>query len=182
MKYHQTIILKDGRECILRNGAAEDGQGALDIFVLAHSQTDYLLSYPDEITFTAEEEGEYLQKKTDSDHEIEILAEVDGRIVGTAGIERVGKHEKLAHRCDFGVSIDRAYWGLGIGRALLSACIDCAKKAGYCQMELEVVAENERAVAMYLKAGFVEYGRNPRDFLSRYTGYQEVVYMRLELD
>jgi len=34
---------------------------------------------------------------------------------------------------------------------------------------------------MYEKAGFAEYGRNPRDFKSRLTGYQEVVYMRKEL-
>ena len=181
MKYHKIITLKDGRECVLRNGTKDDGQAALDNFILAHSQTDWLLSYHDEITFSAEEEGEYLQNKADSDNETEILAEVDGRIVGTAGIERVGKHEKLAHRCDFGVSIDKDFWGLGIGRELLYACIDCAKIAGYRQMELEVVADNERAVRMYRKAGFVEYGRNPRDFLSRYTGYQEVIYMRLEL-
>lgn len=181
MEYHKIITLNDGRECILRNGTKDDGKAALDNFILAHSQTDNLLSYPDEITFTVEEEGEYLQNKTDSSNEVEILAELDGRIVGTAGIERVGKHEKLAHRCDFGVSIEKAFWGIGIGRALLYACIECAKKAGYRQMELEVVADNERAVRMYLNAGFVEYGRNPRDFLSRYTGYQEVVYMRLEL-
>ena len=181
MIYHRIITLKDGRECILRNGTQSDGKAALDNFILAHSETDYLLTYPDEITFSAEEEGKYLQDKTDSNNEVEILAVVDGRIIGTAGVERVGKHEKLAHRCDFGVSIEKEYWGLGIGSALLHACIDCAKVAGYRQMELEVVAENERAVNMYRKAGFVEYGRNPRDFLSRYTGYQEVVYMRLEL-
>ncbi|MBQ3264589.1 MAG: GNAT family N-acetyltransferase [Ruminococcus sp.] len=181
MKYHQIITLRDGRKCVLRNGTKSDGYAALDNFILAHSQTDWLLSYPDEISFTVEEEGEYLQKKTDCDNEAEILAEIDGRIVGTAGIERVGKHEKLAHRCDFGVSVEKDYWGLGIGKALLYACIDCAKRAGYRQMELEVVADNDRAVKMYQNAGFVEYGRNPRDFLSRYSGYQEVIYMRLEL-
>ena len=181
MKYEKTIILKDGRTCVLRNGTAQDGQAALDNFIAAHSQTDYLLTYNDEITFTAEEEGEFLQKKADSDNEIEILAVADGRIVGTAGIEQVSPKLKLRHRCDFGISIDQAYWGLGIGRALTEACIECAKEAGYEQIELEVVAENDRAVRLYERAGFIEYGRNPRDFKSRLTGYQEVVYMRMEL-
>lgn len=182
MKYNKTITLKDGRKCLLRNGVESDGQAALDTFIKTHRETDYLLSYPDEITLTAAEEGEYLQKKADSGSEIEILAIVDGRIIGTAGIETVGKHEKLRHRCDFGVGIEKEYWGLGIGKALLEGCVECAEKAGYHQMELEVVADNERAVRMYKNAGFVEYGRNPRDFFSRYSGYQEVVYMRLELD
>ena len=67
MKYYQKIILKDGRECVLRNGTADDGRAALDSFITAHTETDYLLTYSDEITFTAQEEGEYLQKKADSD-------------------------------------------------------------------------------------------------------------------
>ena len=181
MQYNKTIILKDGRACVLRSGTQQDGQAVLDVFIRAHEQTDYLLTYPDEVTFTAQEEGEFLAKKTASDNEIEILALVDGKVVGTAGIEQVSPKAKLRHRCDFGISILEDYWGLGVGRALTAACIACAEKAGYEQIELEVVAANERAVRMYQKAGFVEYGRNPRDFKSRFTGYQEVVYMRKEL-
>lgn len=181
MQYHQTIQLKNGKTCVIRNGTAQDGQAALDIFIMTHEQTDNLLTYPDEITFTAEEEADFLQKKADSENEIEILAEIDGKIVGTAGIGQKSPQFKLRHRCEFGLCIDKQYWGLGIGRALTEACIACAEKAGYEQIELEVVAENARAVRMYEKAGFIEYGRNPRDFKSRLTGYQEVIYMRKEL-
>ena len=41
----------------------------------------------------------------------------------------------------------------GIGAALTGACIDCAKKAGFRQLELEVVGENETAVRLYKKYG-----------------------------
>ena len=34
-----------------------------------------------------------------------------------------------------GISIDRAYWGLGIGRALVEASVECARRAGYAQLE-----------------------------------------------
>ena len=70
---------------------------------------------------------------------------------------------------------------MGIGRALVDASIDCARQAGYTQLELEVVADNERAVSLYRRAGFEEYGRNPRGYQSASAGYQELVYMRLEL-
>ena len=79
------------------------------------------------------------------------------------------------------ISVLRAYWGLGLGRALTEACIQWAKEAGYEQLELTVVAENERAIALYRKAGFVEFGRNPRGFRSRTSGYQEIVHMLLAL-
>ena len=181
MEYRKTIILKDGRECLLRNGTEKDGKTLLDIFILAHEQTDYLLTYPDETTMTAEEEGQFLKGMTESSHGIEIVAEIDGVMAGTAGIDAVGLKDKLRHRAEFGVSVDKAYWGLGIGKALLDACIECAKKAGYAQLELEVVAENTRAVEMYKKAGFVEFARNPKGFRSRISGYQELIGMRLEL-
>ena len=102
--------------------------------------------------------------------------------MGSAGIEKIGTKEKMRHRASFGISIDREYWGLGIGRALLEACIECAREAGYRQLELDVVAENKRAISLYTDEGFVEYGRNPRGFRSRLTGWQEIVLMRLELD
>lgn len=181
MKYFKKILLKDGRECILRNGTEKDGEAVLANFLLTHEQTDYLLSYPDENTMTAELESQFLLKKTESEKEVEILAEIHGAVAGLAGIEAVGSREKIRHRAEFGISVDRRYWNLGIGTALMKACIDCARKAGYEQIELNAVADNENAIAMYEKAGFKEFGRNPRGFKSRLTGYQEVVYMRMEL-
>ena len=181
MKYFKTIKLKDGRKCTLRNGEEKDGQAVLANFILTHAQTDYLLSYSDENTMTAEQEGRFLQERTDSDNGIQLLAEIDGVVAGLAGFGAVGGREKIRHRADFGISVDRKYWNLGIGTALMNACIECARAAGYEQIELSVVAENEPAIAMYEKAGFVEFGRNPRGFKSRFTGYQELVYMRKEL-
>ena len=182
MRYHKIIPLRDGRTCTLRNGTAEDGQALLDIFNLTHAQTDYLLTYPEESTHTAQEEAEFLKQKTESADEIELLAEVDGAVVGSAGIGCVGRKEKTRHRARFGISVDKAYWGLGIGRAMTEACIECAKNAGYIQLELEAVAENQNALALYKSVGFAEYGRNPKGFRSRISGWQAVVLMRLELD
>lgn len=181
MKYNKTVLLKDGRECTLRNGTQDDAQEVFDVFNLTHAETDYLLSYPDENSFNVEQEGEFLKAKTESCNEIEIIAVVDGKVAGTAGIDAVGNKYKTKHRAEFGISIAKDFWGLGIGRALTEACVECAKQAGYTQLELDVVAANSSAISLYEKVGFVEYGRNPRGFNSRIDGYQELVYMRLEL-
>ena len=182
MKYYKTITLKDGRACILRNGTEQDGQAMLNIYIRTHAQTDYLLSYPEEAGITAEQEAGYLKRKRDSSNEIELLAELEGSVVASAGIACVGPKEKTRHRAEFGISVDKDFWGLGIGRALTEACIECARAAGYLQMELEAVAENEKALSLYRSLGFVEYGRNPRGFRSRFTGWQELLLMRLELE
>lgn len=140
-----------------------------------------MLSYPDENSFDAKQEGQFLKEKEESENEIELIAVVDGAVAGTAGIEAVGSKYKVRHRAEFGIGVAKEFWGLGIGRALMDACIECAKNAGYFQIELNVVAENVRAVSMYERAGFVEYGRNPKGFRSRTAGFQEIIYMRLEL-
>ena len=181
MKYKKTVILKDGRTCVIRSGEETDGQALLDIYLLTHAQTDFLLSYPDEATMTAESEAQFLKARAESENGIELLAEVDGVVVGSAGIGSVGTKEKVRHRAEFGVSVDKAFWGLGVGRALTESSIECAKAAGYAQVELEVVAENEPALSLYQSVGFREYGRNPKGFRSRLTGWQTLVLMRLEL-
>ena len=182
MQYQSTVRLKDGRTCILRNGTAADAKPVLDIFLLTHGQTDFLASYPEESKHTVEGEAKFLQGQTEDERAIEIVAEVDGTIVGLAGISCVRDGEKTRHRAEFGISIDQAFWGLGLGRALTEACITLAKQAGYAQLELSVVADNTRAIGLYKSAGFTEYGRNPMGFRSRLTGWQTLVEMRLELD
>ena len=64
----------------------------------------------------------------------------------------------------------------------MEACIECARDAGFVQIELEVVAENKKARALYESVGFEEYGRNPKGFHSRLSGWQELVLMRLDLE
>ena len=182
MKYNKTITLKDQSQCLLRNADGDDGKAVFDVFNLTHGQTDYLLSYPDENSFSVEQESEFLAKKTESDNEIEICAIVHGIMAGTAGIEAIGAKDKVKHRAEFGIAIDKKFWGKGIGRALTEACIECAKAAGYAQLELDVVDENTAAVSLYKSLGFKEYGRNPRGFCSRTAGWQELVLMRLELE
>lgn len=164
MKYSKKIVLKNNKECLLRNAVASDAQQVYDIFNLTHNQTDFLLSYSDENSFDIEQERLFLIDKENSVNEIEICAIVDGHIVGTAGIEAIGKKDKVKHRAEFGISIEKSFWGMGIGRALTMTCIECAKTAGYVQLELNVVSENYRAISLYKSIGFSEYGRNPKGF------------------
>ena len=182
MQYKEQITLKNGQTAILRNGLASDGAAVLANFNLTHEETDFLLTYPEESTLNAVQESEFLEKKTESINEIEIIALVGDQVAGMAGIDVIGGTYKLRHRAEFGISIAKEYWGLGLGKAMTKACIKCAEEAGYAQLELNVVADNQSAIRLYEKMGFVEYGRNPKGFRSRRSGYQELIYMRLDLE
>ena len=181
MKYRNEITIKNGQKCIIRNGTFEDGPEVSTFFTTTHGETDYLLSYPEESTRDDEKQSNYLKETTESDREIELLAIVDGKVVGMAGFNAIGSKYKVRHRAEFGITVSKNYWGQGIGKAIMNACIKCAKEAGYIQLELDVVADHTRAIELYKKLGFIEFGRNPKGFQSKYSGFQELVYMRLEL-
>ena len=181
MRHAETVLLTGGVELLVRNAVASDARALRDVMQCTHAETDYLLSYPDEQSVDDEQEARALAETERSDNEVELVAVVDGKIVGSAGVTAVGSRRKVAHRARFGISFLKEYWGMGIGRVLTEACIDCARRAGYTQLELDVVADNERAMSLYRRAGFEEYGRNPRGYRSASAGYQELVHMRLEL-
>ena len=181
MRYAKTVRLTGGLQLLVRNAVASDARALRETTQRTHAETNYLLSYPDEQSVDDEQEARSLAETERSCNEVELVAIIDGRIVGSAGVSAVRSRHKVAHRARFGISILKEYWGIGIGRVLMEASIDCARQAGYTQLELEVVADNERAVLLYRCAGFEEYGRNPRGYRSADAGYQELVHMRLEL-
>ena len=181
MRYVAMVALTGGVELLVRNAVASDARALRETMRRTHSETDYLLSYPDEQGTDEEREARLLEEAERCGNQVELVAIVDGRIVGSAGVEAVGSRRKVAHRARFGISVLQEYWGMGIGRVLMESCIDCARRAGYAQLELDVVADNERAMSLYRRAGFEECGRNPRGYWSSSTGFQELVHMRLEL-
>ena len=181
MLYNDTVKLKNGSDLLLRSGDVDDAAAVLEIFIRTHTETDFLLSYPDEITFTVEKEAAFLKEKAEDPRSVELLAFLGGKLVGSAGFDAVKKVFKLNHRAEFGISVLKEHWGIGIGSALTAACIDCARRAGYTQLELDVLSVNAAAVALYKKHGFVEFGRNPRGFRLRNGEYRELINMRREL-
>ena len=181
MRYDKAIRLPDGRSLRIRSAEESDAKNVCDLFVRTHGQTDFLLAYPEESSYTVEQEAAFLKGLLDSDREIMLLSEVDGILCGCASVCAVGTKYKVRHRAEFGISVDKPFWGLGVGKALTRTAIACAKEAGYRQLELDVVADNDRAVRMYEHAGFQEFGRNLLGFQSKASGDQALVYMRLEL-
>lgn len=182
MFYYDTVMLKNGIKCVLRNAAPSDAKRFLAYFQQTHTETDFLLTYPEEHDSDIIKLEQNLKETKDSDTDVEICAFIDGKLAGSAGISLLRDCVKMRHRAEFGISIVKEYWGMGIGNALTAACITCAKKAGFLQLELEVVADNKGAVKLYEKYGFVEYGRNPRGFRCKDGHWQELVLMRLELN
>lgn len=109
MEYNDKIVLKNGQDCIIRNVTYEDGPEMSELFAVTHSESDYLRSYPEEHSFDAKAESEFLQKRAESDREVMLLTVVDGKIVATAGVSTLGNKYKIRHRAEFGIDVVKSY-------------------------------------------------------------------------
>lgn len=168
MQYQKETTLRDGTPCLLCSPTAADAAPMLDYLRTVCGETDNLLRYPDEVTVTVEQEERFLTERLESERSVMIAAVVDGQLVGNAGLDAPGSNAyRIRHRASMGISIRKDYWGKGLGSLLMEAVIECAERAGYTQLELEVLATNERAIALYKKHGFVIYGTNPNAIVYR---------------
>ena len=156
------ITLKDGRTCHLRPTAPSDSEAMLAYMRATAGETPYLLRYPDEVNYTLEGEREILGRILDDPGHVMMAAIVEGKVAGNCSIGGIGGKRKILHRCSMAIALYKAYWGLGIGSAMIGYLTELARQIGYEQIDLEVVAENEQAQALYRKCGFVETGRRFR--------------------
>lgn len=177
MKYYKEIILKDGRKCVIRHAIPSDAAALNAHRAQVAGETMNLLRYPDEITATEESEAKTITARMESDREVYLIAEVDGQFACNASIHAVSSYSRMRHKGEFGVSAKKAFWGIGIGKAMLESCIELGKRAGYQKLLLEVVESNESGKSLYEKYGFVTYGREENGFLYRDGTTAAICYM-----
>ena len=160
MKFKEKeIILKDGRKCILCPTSPEHAEEMIEYMKKTAGETTYLLRYPDEVNFTIEGERDILEKLVNDPYSIMMMPIVDGKVAGNGSINGIGDKRKIRHRCSLAIALYKDYWGLGIGTAMIKYMTELAAKIGWDQVDLEVVAENVGAQALYKKCGFIETGR-----------------------
>jgi putative acetyltransferase len=88
----------------------------------------------------------------------ELVAEVDGRVVGTAGL--VAFQGRMSHAGEIAhIMVHDEFQGRGIGRHLLEALLDIADNyLGLVRVELGVYIDNVSAIRLYVSLGFAREG------------------------
>lgn len=94
----------------------------------------------------------------DGRHNHYVAARHEGRLIGYAGISRLGRippYEYEVHT----IGVDPAYQGRGIGRRLLDDLLNFATRG---EVFLEVRTDNEAAINLYKSVGFATVGVRKR--------------------
>ena len=102
--------------------------------------------------------------------------DVDGELIGLCDLHKLDHYRGV---CDLGISLGQAYWGQGYGQDAVRTLVAYAFR--YLNMRkvcLDVLADDERAIGAYKKAGFVEEGRlRQQDWFE--GDYRDVLVMGL---
>ncbi|MFU0504832.1 GNAT family N-acetyltransferase [Pseudaminobacter sp. NGMCC 1.201702] len=89
-----------------------------------------------------------------------IVAELDGKLVGHGSVTAQSSPRR-AHIGEIVIGVDDNFVGRGIGSAILMALLDVADNwRGLKRLELTVYADNEPAIRLYTRHGFVVEGRH----------------------
>ena len=177
------ISIKDklGRTVILRNARPEDSAALIEYLRTTSAETPYLIREPEEITITEEQENQFIQAKIDAERELMLVAFIDGKHIGNCSLMSIAPYKRYSHRCDVAIALYKEFCGCGIGKAMLQTVLDVAKNIGYEQAELEVMAENKDAIAMYEKLGFKRFGTFPDNMKYAEGSYMDAYWMMKKL-
>jgi ribosomal protein S18 acetylase RimI-like enzyme len=99
-----------------------------------------------------------LMRQRDAEGAISFVAVDGATVVGWCTIVPRQRHE-FDHIGALSIGILASHRGAGVGRQLLSACVEKAKADGLVRIELVARADNERAIKLYEWAGFLREAR-----------------------
>jgi len=105
-----------------------------------------------------------------------LVARIDGRIAGWIALSPVSERCVYAGVAELSVYVASPARGHGVGRALLSAVIDEAERAGIWTLQSVTFPENAASIALQKACGFREIGR--REGLGKMGGrWRDVVLL-----
>lgn len=126
-------------------------------------ETDFLSYGKDTFNMSDEREKRFIERFEKSKKDIMLIALDGERIVANASLE-ANRVARFAHRSELSITVLKEYWGKGIGSRLMEMMIDFAKENNIELIYLEARADNERAIRLYEKFGFVKKGEIDKFF------------------
>lgn len=165
----------------IREAKTSDAPAIIDYINKIGGESDFLTFGESEFHISIEKEEEIINNALNKKNAVFLVAEIEGKVVGNLNFSG-GHRARIEHTGEFGVSVSKAYWGLGIGKVLIEELITKSKELKIIKkINLRVRTDNERGIKLYKKLGFKEEGIITRDFFIKGKFYDSLC-MGLEID
>ncbi|MCL4447381.1 MAG: GNAT family N-acetyltransferase [Thermoplasmatales archaeon] len=104
---------------------------------------------------------------------IGVVAEEDGKVIGLCDVHRKRPDSDVSHIGILGIAIRKEFRDKGLGRQMMEAIIErCRGK--FDMIVLDVFSNNQQAISLYKKLGFIEYAHLPRGTKRGNKFYDEI--------
>ncbi|MEZ8228204.1 GNAT family N-acetyltransferase [Vibrio splendidus] len=136
----------------IREVAVEDAQGIIDVLNPIIIEARYTIL---DQTFTVDEEKAFIESFPERGVFSVALNETTNQLLGFQNVEPFATYTKaFDHVGIIGTYVDANSRGQGVAKQLFDYTFKAAKAKGYEKLFAYVKADNERALAVYLKQGF----------------------------
>ena len=153
-----TLPLGQDRRIVIRCAREEDAAALLD--ANRHSMQDGqgMILTPEEYALTEDEVRTWIKAQVEAPKDLMLVADCDGTIVGNISF-RIAKPARCAHWGTFAMAVRPGWRRSGVGNALLHRLLEWAASVpGIEKVALAVRADNQPAIRLYEKHGFVLSG------------------------
>lgn len=141
----------------IRAASPSDAPAFLELCLALDAETEFMMLEPGERTTSPEQQAEILRGLAADPGSHLLVAESGARLVGFVAAHG-GRCRRAAHKAHVVLGVLQSESGRGLGTRLLAELEAWAERAGLRRLGLTVMAHNERAVALYLRRGFLVEG------------------------
>src|SRR5687767_7702061 len=154
---------RDGRHWTLRPARPTDGRALARLFADVRKEGRWLITAPGAVSEPSE--AFWIAEMIRAAEHLTMVAEADGEVVGNVLVS-VDRGVATEHIGVLSITIADGWRDVGIGSELVAAAQDWARERGLRKLSLGVFPDNDRAVAVYEKRGFVREGLRRQQFRS----------------
>ena len=177
---HVDTRLKDGRRLFISHARPSDAEEMVGYVIRVSGESDFLSFGAGELGLSVEDEVKFIAELEDGTSGFMLKGIVDTQIVSMGYVARQ-KRARVRHLGQFGITVAKSHWGLGIGRAMCLAMLDVARDVGVTKVNLRARDDNAKAIGLYESVGFEHEGVTHRALKIGERYYSEVL-MGISLD
>jgi RimJ/RimL family protein N-acetyltransferase len=165
---------------VFREAEIDDAEEMISYLNIVGRESDNLMHGSDGFNVPVEAVKRRIKASHDADNSVILIALAGERIIARAELNGY-PGSRLHHNAVFSISVRKDYWNKKIGTMLMTEIIERAKKMNLRNIELEVVAGNKAAIALYHKMGFSDVGVY-KDYWFANNVYSDAIVMQRCLD
>ena len=161
------VKARRGAPILIDTATDRDAASVIALYRRILAEGRWFMTHLDEFTGTEEWQAKVIREWNVEANSRFLVARMEGEVVGAMSITG-GNKDRTKHVGLIEIFVDRSARGLGVGRSLMEAGILWAEHSPIVhKLALHVFEDNERAVDLYHRLGFVVEGRLVGEFQER---------------